>query len=853
MDDNNLSSYDLDEIGDIGFESLHTEIPNDISYFKNIEVENGATFNENIIVKDISVNNLFKTKSAIITDLSLNNLTFDNSIINTSDTENYLNINNGTIYVKDISCVDIINSNSIYSLINVFKDISNANLDISNSLTNNGKSILNDVSCNILDISNNLKVSGQTTLNSVDCSALNIVNSETKLSVNNEIININDKILINNDSIKINEDIDISNNDIFLRNMFINGNIVHNSDEYFSFLRMINILFKKYLHLPDLYSSGSSEKEFNLTEEYINNIRKIKNESYNLSDNIFLDNIPLKKWEEQNPHPLSYQDLYNYYDISLNDQHFYSPDISNIQINESKTVIKFKEIYVTNTQWQEDISNNGVYFCYDISNNNNLLKNTIRSNYKNEIYYEKKLEIDANYALIDKQPLPLNFVSSNHNIIFDYNYGYIKVYNEEMDFFNFNDLSDNIIHDYIYYDISNVIVEHIEEIYITDLPLLNEADISNILTEIIDKFKPEKIEDISSVSLSNDRELSQQNMKDIILYFRFNFLDIHELHRTIDNKIKIVDSKKLILTFYKYIGRTSTNQKNNYITTDISSINESDFNYDFKIKTNKTTLFGIDNSYNTLLYNNIAMGFKNVNKDYNSLVVGQYNNYVDYSNNLFTVGCGTSDISRDNAFNIDTSGNIEIKNKLYIYRTDDGVDDANIYKDRNYTVAIDNSNVSICGLLNCNDLTVTGNFSCISDKIFKKNIKSINNSCEILQKIIGVEYFWNEKAKSINNYLNNKKQYGLIAQDVEKIIPEIVMIHNNYKTIDYIKIIPFLIQSNNIIYNKSKNLEKKCKELTKENINLEKKYIGLEKKYIGLEKKLNILYELFDNFKNNII
>ena len=203
-----------------------------------------------------------------------------------------------------------------------------------------------------------------------------------------------------------------------------------------------------------------------------NNIRKIKNEPYNLSDNIFLDNIPLKKWEEQNPSILSYQDLYDYYDISLNQDNFYNNDISNIQINESKTVIKFKEIYITNTQWQEDISNNGVYFCYD-NNDNNLLKNTIRSNYKNEIYYEKKLEIEANDIGIEKQYLPLNFVSSNHNIVFDYNYGYIKVYNEKMDFFDFNDLSDNIIHDYIY-DISDSIVTHIKDNQYTSSQLNNQ-------------------------------------------------------------------------------------------------------------------------------------------------------------------------------------------------------------------------------------------------------------------------------------------------------------------------------------------------------------------------------------------
>ena len=39
MDDNNLSSYDLDEIQDIGFKNLQTEILNNISYFKNMKLK----------------------------------------------------------------------------------------------------------------------------------------------------------------------------------------------------------------------------------------------------------------------------------------------------------------------------------------------------------------------------------------------------------------------------------------------------------------------------------------------------------------------------------------------------------------------------------------------------------------------------------------------------------------------------------------------------------------------------------------------------------------------------------------------------------------------------------------------
>merc|ERR1711998_480156 len=109
--------------------------------------------------------------------------------------------------------------------------------------------------CELNDISNiNIDVS-------------NILNDNIKIQINDEIINIDKKIIIKN-IINFTEDVSMNKNDLFLRNIFINGNITHNSDEYFSFLRMINILFKKYLNLPDLYSNGSGEKNFKIEDEY---------------------------------------------------------------------------------------------------------------------------------------------------------------------------------------------------------------------------------------------------------------------------------------------------------------------------------------------------------------------------------------------------------------------------------------------------------------------------------------------------------------------------------------------------------------------------------------------------------
>ena len=103
--------------------------------------------------------------------------------------------------------------------------------------------------------------------------------------------------------------------------------------------------------------------------------------------------------------------------------------------------------------------------------------------------------------------------------------------------------------------------------------------------------------------------------------------------------------------------------------------------------------------------------------------------------------------------------------------------------------------------------TGTDNFS--SDSILKKNINPIQNGLSLLKKLKPHTYeFKTDKYPYLG--LESGKQYGLIAQEVEPIIPEFVknVIHPakidslgniirpslNYKTLNYIEFIPILIQ-----------------------------------------------------------
>ncbi|GBU08834.1 hypothetical protein AwDysgo_21650 [Bacteroidales bacterium] len=82
-----------------------------------------------------------------------------------------------------------------------------------------------------------------------------------------------------------------------------------------------------------------------------------------------------------------------------------------------------------------------------------------------------------------------------------------------------------------------------------------------------------------------------------------------------------------------------------------------------------------------------------------------------------------------------------------------------------------------------------------SDKRFKKNIEAIPGALNKLLKLQGVSYDWRTDEFEDRQF-NNQHQLGLIAQDVEKIVPEAISISaDGYYSIDYNKIIPILIEA----------------------------------------------------------
>jgi hypothetical protein len=83
----------------------------------------------------------------------------------------------------------------------------------------------------------------------------------------------------------------------------------------------------------------------------------------------------------------------------------------------------------------------------------------------------------------------------------------------------------------------------------------------------------------------------------------------------------------------------------------------------------------------------------------------------------------------------------------------------------------------------------TGPYTNVSDATLKENVLEIANSLAAVKQLVGVHYTWIADA-------NKKKQIGLIAQDVQKVVPEAVSVTSSKKLgVAYASLVPLLINA----------------------------------------------------------
>lgn len=102
-----------------------------------------------------------------------------------------------------------------------------------------------------------------------------------------------------------------------------------------------------------------------------------------------------------------------------------------------------------------------------------------------------------------------------------------------------------------------------------------------------------------------------------------------------------------------------------------------------------------------------------------------------------------------------------------------------------------------------------------SDIRYKDNIIKISNPNEKIKQLNGYEFDWNDK----HEIYKGTHDVGVIAQEVEKVLPEIVTTRDSgYKAVKYEKIVALLIESNKELIDKVEELEKRINDLEADSI-----------------------------------
>lgn len=126
---------------------------------------------------------------------------------------------------------------------------------------------------------------------------------------------------------------------------------------------------------------------------------------------------------------------------------------------------------------------------------------------------------------------------------------------------------------------------------------------------------------------------------------------------------------------------------------------------------------------------------------------------------------------------------------------------------------------------------LNGNLIQTSDQRLKKNFSPIKNSLSGIYKLKGYQFNWVEEARS------KDLQTGLIAQEVQKIFPELVQTdEKGFLSVNYIGLLPHLIEA--------------VKELRDENNSLKTKNQTLESRLDKIEAMLSTIQPSTENLNS---
>jgi hypothetical protein len=239
------------------------------------------------------------------------------------------------------------------------------------------------------------------------------------------------------------------------------------------------------------------------------------------------------------------------------------------------------------------------------------------------------------------------------------------------------------------------------------------------------------------------------------------------------------------------------------------------------------TVAGYNNSGDENTFVGVVSGYNNTTGSYNSFF-GSHAGYNSAGNS--NTGIGT----RAGFSNQTGSGNVFLgyeagyystgSNKLFI--SNSSTNRPLIFGD------FDTAQVAINGSLTM--ITV----SSISDERYKRDIKPLDSPLEKVLHLQGVSYEWKTGEHNGTGFREGR-QIGLVAQDAEKVLPELVHTDDKgYKSLAYDKIVAVLIEAIKEQQSELKEKDARIAKLEKESALISARFEELSMRVSAVEKPL---------------
>ncbi|MBD3387248.1 hypothetical protein GF407_20250 [candidate division KSB1 bacterium] len=120
---------------------------------------------------------------------------------------------------------------------------------------------------------------------------------------------------------------------------------------------------------------------------------------------------------------------------------------------------------------------------------------------------------------------------------------------------------------------------------------------------------------------------------------------------------------------------------------------------------------------------------------------------------------------------------------------------------------INNGDINASGTITCDQLVET------SDVRYKKDVHTLSDALDTVSRLRGVSFHWDRSKVNIKK----EKSIGLIADEVEQVLPELVQKVDGHKALSYSKLTAVLIEAVKELDAKNRELEQKVAQLLSEN------------------------------------